>query len=139
MSQKKHRRFKRTIAIDFDGVLHRYQGYKNGRIDGPIQGARAAIRRMMARGDTVVVFSTRDKEMIQQWLIDHHFPALHVTDVKQPFYVIVDDRAVPFEGAWTAELEHKIEHFSPYWLGGRPAPAEQPWPEDDTSAFDVRL
>lgn len=57
MSKK---RTPRTIAIDFDGVLHRYAGYKGGKIDGPIRGARDAVAALQAAGHTVVVFTTRD-------------------------------------------------------------------------------
>lgn len=107
---------KRTIALDFDGVLHAYAGYKDGLIQGPLPGAKEALEHLVARGHTVVVFSTRDKDLIRKWLQEHGFPPVEVTNVKRPFYVIVDDRAVCFEGKWTADLLAHIERFRPYWL-----------------------
>ncbi|RYF12768.1 MAG: hypothetical protein EOO40_00390 [Deltaproteobacteria bacterium] len=114
-------------------------GYKHGSIDLPIRGARTAITRILQRGDVVVIFTTRNADMVRAWLRQHAFPDLEVTSEKRPFYVIVDDRAINFTGVWDAEFEKRIADFHPYWLGDKPAAAEQPWPEDDTSAFDVRL
>ena len=73
----------RTIAIDFDGVLHRYSGYKGGVIDGPIKGARSAIGSLMRQGHTVVVFTTRDKALVEPWLAEHGFPPMHVSTVSR--------------------------------------------------------
>lgn len=114
----------RTIALDFDGVLHRYQGCRDGYLDGPILGARRAVERLMSKAVTVVVFTTRDKEVVRTWLHTHSFPPLEVTNIKRPFWLMVDDRAMPFDGVWGDDMVHKITSFQPYWLGGKPAPAE---------------
>ncbi len=110
---------KRTIALDFDGVLHKYNGYQNGKIDVPIAGALDAVNALLDAGNTVVVFSTRDKTMIESWLRQHDFPELKVTNVKEPFYVIVDDRAVTFEGVWSADYIDTLKAFEPYWIRAR--------------------
>jgi hypothetical protein len=112
-------RKRKTIALDFDGVLHRYNGYNGGFIDGPIDGAREAAQALLDRGHTVVVFTTRDKATVETWLAAHGFPALEVTDVKRPFYVIVDDRAFVFNGVWSADVVRQIEKFEPYWIKAR--------------------
>jgi hypothetical protein len=112
-------RRRRTIALDFDGVLHRYNGYSNGFIDGPIDGARQAVERLLERGHTVVVFTTRDKPTVEAWLKTHGFPPLEVTNVKRPFYVIVDDRAFCFSGEWNADIVRQIEAFEPHWVKAR--------------------
>jgi len=112
-------RRRRTIALDFDGVLHRYNGYNNGLINGPIPGAREAVEQLLRRGHTVVVFSTRDQAIITTWLAQHGFPPLEVTDRKRPFYVIVDDRAFCFEGLWDAQTVQSLERFAPYWIKNR--------------------
>ena len=113
----------RTLAVDFDGVLHRYQGYRGGHIDGPIRGARSAIERLLAQGHAVVVFTTRDADTVRSWLTEHKFPPLEVTDVKRPFWLLLDDRAMHFDGQWDGVVE-RINAFRPYWIGGHPAPAE---------------
>jgi hypothetical protein len=114
-------RRRRTIALDFDGVLHKYEGYKNGFIDGPIDGAKDAAQALVDRGHTVVVFTTRDKTTVAAWLKTHGFPALEVTDIKRPFYVIVDDRAFNFGGTWDNDTVRNIEAFQPYWIKAREA------------------
>jgi hypothetical protein len=116
---------KRTIAIDFDGVLHRYSGYRDGFIDGPIKGARDFVERLKSKGFTLVVFTTRDKALVETWLVEHQFPALEVTNHKRPFWLILDDRAVEFAGQYNDALIGRIESFEPYWLNGKPAESEE--------------
>lgn len=114
----------RTIALDFDGVLHRYQGYRDGHIDVPIRGARRAVELLMSRHVTVVVFTTRDPVVVRDWLHKYEFPPLEVTNIKRPYWLVVDDRAMPFNGEWGDDMVHKISSFQPYWLGGKPAHGE---------------
>lgn len=112
---------KRTIALDFDGVLHRYDGWQGGKIQGPIDGAREAVEKLLARGHEVVVFTTRDAQHVRQWLNKYDFPPLEITATKRPFYVLVDDRALRFDGQWGEEVVQAIEGFEPYWIKARKA------------------
>jgi hypothetical protein len=113
------KRTPRTIALDFDGVLHSYRGYNGGLIAGPIPGALESVHKLQAAGHTVVVFSTRPRDVIAAWLRTHEFPALEVTDTKLKFFVIVDDRAIAFEGTWSDEFVSRINDFKPYWWANR--------------------
>lgn len=115
----KNKRPKRTIAIDFDGVLHQYDGYKNGLIREPIAGAKEGVEALLQQGHKVVVFSTRDAFMINEWLAKYEFPDLEVTNIKKPFYVIVDDRAVRFDGVWSNGFVESVASFEPYWILAR--------------------
>jgi hypothetical protein len=108
----------RTIAIDFDGVLHKYNGYQNGLVQGPIPGAKESVLRLLGEGNVVVVFTTRGYELVKNWLREHGFPDMHVTSEKQPFWVIIDDRAMRFDGSWDGMVE-KIAAFEPYWITNR--------------------
>lgn len=60
----------KTIAIDFDGVIHKYsQGYKDGSIyDEPIDGAFETIKTLMENGYSVYILSTRSPRQIKRWL-----------------------------------------------------------------------
>lgn len=116
---------RRTIALDFDGVLHCYNGWNGGKVAGPMPGAKEAVESLVADGQEVVVFSTRDAAMIRQWLREHKFPELEVTSTKRPFYVIVDDRAVAFDGEWSAGLVQRIRKFEPYWIKARNAAVDR--------------
>jgi len=117
MSPKRQRR--RTIAIDFDGVIHRYsKGWNGGAIyDPPVEGAREALARIHARYE-VVIFTTRvnpdmhgsgeQMDLVLAWLERYgfrkgeHFDA--ITHVKPPALAYIDDRALHFT-AWDQALE----------------------------------
>lgn len=113
-----------TIAIDFDGVIHRYsKGWHDGSIyDEPMPGAIEGIRRLQERY-AVVVFTSREPFAIAIWLgmyglqcvLDpqdavvgsmeaegepakfwNRQDAILVTNRKLPAVAYVDDRAVLF-------------------------------------------
>lgn len=111
-------RDKRTIAIDFDGVLHKYNGYQKGLIQGPMPGALEAVNKMTKQGHTVVIFTTRPASIVVPWLKEHGFPALEVTNEKRPFWAIIDDRAICFGGDWQSALS-QLDSFEPYWVAAR--------------------
>ena len=65
----------KTIAIDFDGVIHSYdKGWQDGSIYGkPIEGVFESIDEFIKKGYSVFVFSTRSPFQIKKWLIEHTF------------------------------------------------------------------
>lgn len=58
----------KTIAVDFDGVIHAYsKGWADGTCyDRPVLGAIGALQRLM-KSHAVFVFSTRDARQIKEW------------------------------------------------------------------------
>lgn len=111
-----------AIAVDFDGVIHRYSGgWKDGSIyDPPMPGALDGIFRLMRAGYAVFCHSTRDAEQIVKWFRNEVFTAeqlfavqvipedvvfwnerytLGVTNRKLPAIAYIDDRAYTFT-AW---------------------------------------
>jgi hypothetical protein len=60
----------KTIAIDFDGVIHKYsKGWQDGEIyDSELPCVFEAIQDLMGEGYTVFVFSTRKPAQIKRWL-----------------------------------------------------------------------
>ncbi len=103
---------KQTIVIDFDGVLHSYtSGWKGAAVipDQPTPGAKDAVRILRERY-TVVVISSRCHqpggiEAIKAWLAQHGIEVDSVSNDKPPHIVVVDDRALRFEGDWLAVIE----------------------------------
>jgi len=74
---------KGTIAIDFDGVIHKYsKGWHNGKIyDEPMDGAFEAIDIFIQQGYSVVIFSTRSPRQIKRWMdeqLDCYCPMQYV-------------------------------------------------------------
>lgn len=105
----------RTIAIDFDGVIHRYsKGYHDGSCyDEPMEGVEDALRYLL-RDYAVFVLSTRDPHDIQKWF-EQHLPQFEtrlipkagtifwdkqgiigITNRKLPAVAYIDDRGIRF-------------------------------------------
>lgn len=107
---------RQTILIDFDGVLHNYKGWQGPKapLGKPIEKARASCF-ILAKNYRLVCFTTRPKDVVEPWLRLHGFPEMKVTNIKEPAFLIVDDRAITFPGTWTDELLSRITSFSPHW------------------------
>lgn len=109
---------KPTIAVDFDGVIHRYsKGWHDGTAyDPPMDGAIEYLKKLMEEY-AVYVFSTRPVGQIQDWFGRHgeqtateiikpdelywtKTGVLGLANHKVVAYVWLDDRAIRFEGNW---------------------------------------
>ena len=110
---------RKTLLIDFDGTLSDYLGWKGpDQLDPPLPQARHAMC-LLSREFKLVCFTTRQPpELVEKWLRQHAFPEMEVTNIKKPAHLIIDDRALTFEGAWTDELLERIKNFKPHWEGG---------------------
>jgi hypothetical protein len=101
------RRARRTVCLDFDGVIHSYRsGWCGSEVipDPPIHGTREAIAQLRKRY-RVVVHSARcatdsGYEAVQAWLAKHNIEIDDVCRYKPPATIYVDDRAIPFRGDW---------------------------------------
>jgi len=122
-----------TVALDFDGVIHRYsKGWQGGVIyDPPMRGAIAAVREIMSV-EAVVVFTARtDLDAVCVWLrardiecvsqgewdaerpVGEHGNAFWnekervlVTNRKPAARVYLDDRGVTFgKGGWDQAMK----------------------------------
>lgn len=108
---------KKTIAVDFDGVIHRYsKGWHDGTIyDPPMPGAIEGLKQLL-ESYFVFVFTTRGVESVVQYLREHEVNAIAdnshiypdrkfwniedtilVTNRKLAAIVYIDDRALKFE------------------------------------------
>lgn len=106
----------RTVAIDFDGVIHAYsKGWHDGSIyDEPIPGAFEAIQRLQWEGIAVFVHTTREELSVASWLNEHRVMAVTganadrptfwnstevvlVSNYKLPAIAYIDDRGIRFQ------------------------------------------
>lgn len=95
---------KGTIAVDLDGTLAYYEGYKGPTVIGdPIPSMLSDVKNWLSEGRKVVVFTARamDKRNIhpiELWLESHGIGGLKITNIKTPdITIIYDDRAVQVE------------------------------------------
>ncbi len=107
--------YAKTVAVDVDGVLARYDGWKGpGVIGEPIRGAKEFMESLRKDGFRVIIHTTRTKDFegedhvlrirsVRKWLEENNIPYddLH-TEIGKPIAcAYVDDRAVscrPQEG-----------------------------------------
>jgi hypothetical protein len=108
---------RRTVCLDFDGVLHSYRsGWCGAEIipDPPIHGTREAVARLRQQY-RVVVHSSRchseeGRRAVQSWLERNGIVVDEVCIHKPPALVYVDDRAIRFRGNWDDVLD-EIRQF----------------------------
>lgn len=98
-----------TVALDFDGVMARYDGWKGEDVLGkPLDGLDLFLQRCSERGWHVVTHSVREAGRLVQWALGHnldryiagynvnpHAPE-NVKPGKPIAHVYVDDRGEPF-------------------------------------------
>lgn len=72
----------KTIAIDFDGVIHKYsKGWHDGSIyDEAVESSFQSIQQLFISGYTVFIFSTRSPKQIKKWMIEHTFESEYEHD-----------------------------------------------------------
>ena len=102
-----------TIAIDFDGVIHKYskgfQGLHNA-YDEPMPGVEQALNKFKSQGYRLIIVSSRPVPTIKEWLLkynmSHYFD--DVSNTKHPAKYYIDDHAIRFDktnpSAWTDTL-----------------------------------
>ena len=102
----------KTIAVDFDGVIHENSaGFNGGKIEGAIiPGAKEAIVKMYDMGYKLILFSckARDdrklvdgktgKELIHWWLVKNNIRQCFsdITAIKPSCWLLIDDNSYHF-------------------------------------------
>lgn len=104
----------RELAIDFDGVVHRYsKGWQGGEIyDVPMEGIENALKELREQY-SLTLFTARDEiEPVISWLGRYRLKGYfdNVTNVKPPkALAYIDDKAIRFSN-W----ENTIEDIKSY-------------------------
>ena len=92
---------RKTIAIDFDGVIHKYsQGFKglDNAYDEPMPGTFEALEKLNSLGFDLKIMSSRPAPVIIKWLEKYGMTELisEVSNHKFPATVYIDDRGFKF-------------------------------------------
>lgn len=98
---------RRTIAVDFDGVIAEYDGYKGpGVLGEPRADVREALLLLRAEGWKIVIHTTRSNDEVGEYLRQNAIPHDEINSnsdyrtqgVKPVADVYWDDRAVRYSG-----------------------------------------
>lgn len=124
----KFKRFRKCVAIDFDGVIHQHVSkwtVAHEIHDGPVPGAFDFIEQVLDEFD-VVIFSARasdlrGKEAIETWLWEewkrvkknvNTLLRIKVTAQKPSAFIYIDDRGWHFQGTFPTMDE--LRSFEPW-------------------------
>jgi hypothetical protein len=98
---------RRTIAVDFDGVIAEYDGYKGrGVLGQPRLDVLEVLRELRSEGWKIVIHSTRGEEEISDYLANHGIPFDEINrnsdyrtvGPKPVADLYWDDRAIAYSG-----------------------------------------
>ena len=91
---------KRKILIDFDGVINNYKGEYNEHDSLQLADGAYDFIKELAEEYRVVIFTSRNLLQTSQWIIENKLDEFveNVTNIKEPSYLIIDDRCINFNG-----------------------------------------
>lgn len=106
-SSTKSEGFRRTIAVDFDGVIAEYDGWKGSGVLGLLRkDVIEALHELHAEGWKIVIHTTRGEQEVGSYLVHHGIPHHEINrnsdyrtlGVKPVADVYWDDRAFFYSG-----------------------------------------
>ena len=114
--------FKKTILFDLDGVLNIYDGKYDKNNIPPIKDGAYKLIKELSDDYKIVIFTTRNTLIASKWVIENGLDKYveNVTNVKEPAYLIVDDRCINFNGNYE-ELKNKIKNFKVWFSKYKPS------------------
>ena len=109
-------RFKKTILFDLDGVLNTYNGNYDKNCIPPIKDGAYELIKELSQDYKIVIFTTRNSLIASKWVIENRLDEYvdNVTNVKEPAYLIIDDRCINFDGDFN-KLREEIKNFEVWY------------------------
>lgn len=115
---------RKTLCIDFDGVIHSYSsGWQGATVipDRPVTGAFKWLRKIINTGKYhVCIYSSRSKEIggiaaMKAWFDRWEFSTsnLDFPTEKPAAWITLDDRAICFQGKFPSQ--RTIDNFKPWY------------------------
>jgi hypothetical protein len=121
-AEERFRKHQKTIAVDFDGVLHSYYtpidiDEQHIISDPPVDGALEWVNNVLEHFDIIVYTARHVSEgglaAVREWLEEWGFPKLEVTGVKPVARLYIDDRGFAFTGSNFPSI-HYLRTFKPW-------------------------
>jgi hypothetical protein len=124
--------FRPTLCIDFDGVIHSYErGWQDGVIYGAVTPGFFEWADEAGKLFELVIYSSRSsdpkmlKDMVawmdeqraiwrDEWPKSDSDADFTFADKKPPAWLTIDDRAICFEGDWSALDPRALLAFKPW-------------------------
>ena len=109
-------KLKKTILFDLDGVLNTYDGNYNQNYIPPIKNGAYKLIKELSQDYKIVIFTTRNSLIASKWIIENGLYEYveNVTNIKEPAYLIIDDRCINFNGDYE-ELKGKVDNFEVWY------------------------
>jgi hypothetical protein len=108
---------KKTIYIDFDGVLNNYNGWLGEEnLSTPKSGVEDFLKKLSENYE-IYIFTARNSLYVINWLVKYNLKQdiSTVTNIKSPAYAYIDDRAIKFDGDYS-KIFTEQEDFKPHWM-----------------------
>ena len=115
------------IAVDFDGVIAEYDGWKGRGVFGkPMVGVSQGLTYLMANGHQIMVYTCRSEvDEVEKYLKKYRIPYDYINHcpendnqnlhpAKQYADVYIDDRGVCFNGKWDLDFLNLVMNFRPW-------------------------
>ena len=108
--------FKKTILFDLDGVLNTYDGIFDKNFIPPVKDGAYELIKELSANYRIVIFTTRNSLIASKWIIENGMDEYveNVTNVKEPAYLIIDDRCINFDGDFN-KLREIIKNFEVWY------------------------
>lgn len=108
--------FKKTLLIDLDGVLNTYSGQYNRNYIPPLRSGALEFLKSLSVEFRVLIFTSREIELATKWVFENNLSDYveKVTNVKEPSYLIIDDRCLTFNGDYET-MKKNIKSFQPWY------------------------
>ena len=107
---------KKTILFDLDGVLNTYDGNYDKNYIPPIKDGAYNLIKELSKDYKIVIFTSRNSLITSKWLVANGLDEYveNVTNVKEPAYLMIDDRCINFDGDYK-KLKERIKNFEVWY------------------------
>jgi len=111
--------YNHTVAIDFDGVIHQYTGWKGGNLEdleSPVPGVENFLKQLKEKGKMIIIYTARPPDPLPEYLEQNNLYQYidGITNLKVPASVYIDDQTVTFDGDHSTLLNRVLNH-KPWW------------------------